>query len=169
MQLSINYYKGGFMKYIIMLILAICMVGFSQLKNEQSFALSSTIDEQDPPENIQVDTMPSATSYAGPKYPESARKLGVEATIWIKLVVNEKGEASKVVVFNTKLLNEGKGSEKENADALNDLNGAAVDAAKQWKFNPAILNGKPIKVWVTVPFKFRLDSAHKEEKKIKKK
>lgn len=134
----------------------------NEIKIQQSLL---TLNDQDPEENIQVDTMPRPLSPIAPKYPESARKLGVEATVWLKLIVNEKGEASKIVVIHSNLSSSGTATEKEAAVALNDLNAAAVDAAKQWKFNPAVLNGKSVKVWVTVPFKFKLDSPHKDEKK----
>lgn len=153
------------MKYLILLLLSMSVVSFSQSSAEQSFAMSSTIDEQDPPESIQVDTMPRPISPVAPKYPESARKLGVEAMIWLKMVINEKGDASKVVVFRSNTLSEGKGTEKETAAALSDLNAAAVDAAKQWKFTPAVLNGTPVKVWVTLPFKFKLDASKPEKNK----
>lgn len=151
------------------------MIGFSQSTSEQSFALSSTIDEQDPSENVQVDTMPRPTSYLAPNYPANARKLGVEATIWLKMVINEKGEASKIVVFKSNLSNnEGKNSEnqtpsKEVSVALDSLNAAAVATAKQWKFTPAVLNGKPTKVWVTIPFKFRLEPSKPDSKTKKNK
>ena len=37
----------------------------------------------------------------------------------------------------------------------NDVfNQSAVDAAKQWVFTPATKEGKPVSVWVSVPFKF---------------
>jgi Gram-negative bacterial TonB protein C-terminal len=32
----------------------------------------------------------------------------------------------------------------------------AIDAAKQFIFNPAMKEGKPVDVWVTFPFHFRL-------------
>ena len=38
------------------------------------------------------------------------------------------------------------------------FNQASIDAAMKWKFSPAILKGKPVAVWVTVPFKFRLNN-----------
>ena len=36
------------------------------------------------------------------------------------------------------------------------LDEEAVKALKQWKFQPAENNGKPIAVWVTLPFVFNL-------------
>lgn len=148
-------------------------VGFSQSANEQTYASKSTVEEQDPPENIQVDTMPRPTSPISPKYPESARKLGIEGEVWLKLVVDEKGNASKISVVRSHIINDEKGSEKnvtskESYAALDDLTTAAIEAAKNWKFSPAVLNGTPTKVWVTLPFKFKLDNAKMEHKKGKK-
>lgn len=156
------------MKYIVLLMSTICLIGYSQSTVEKTIALSSAIDEEDPQENIQVDTMPRPVTPISPKYPESARKLGIEGIVWLKLIVNEKGEAAKIVVFRSNITNPGKGTEAEGTVALNELNASAVDAAKQWKFNPAVLNGKPIKVWVTVPFKFKLDNSKQEQKTDKK-
>jgi len=36
------------------------------------------------------------------------------------------------------------------------LDPAALEAARQWVFKPALANGKPVAVWVAVPFSFRL-------------
>jgi TonB family protein len=32
----------------------------------------------------------------------------------------------------------------------------ALEAAKQWLFSPALKDGKPVDVWLTVPFTFKL-------------
>ena len=37
-----------------------------------------------------------------------------------------------------------------------NMNKAAVDAVKQWKFKPAQANGHPVAVWVRFPVKFIL-------------
>ena len=42
---------------------------------------------------------------------------------------------------------------RSNADALND---AAIAAALQWVFRPALMNSGPVNVWVCQPFKFSL-------------
>jgi len=34
---------------------------------------------------------------------------------------------------------------------------AAKNAAAQWVFTPAIQNDKPVRVWVSLPFKFQLN------------
>ena len=36
------------------------------------------------------------------------------------------------------------------------LNEASLEAAKKWVFTPAIDHGRPVSVWVTLPFHYRL-------------
>lgn len=36
------------------------------------------------------------------------------------------------------------------------LNEAALRAARQWVFKPALANNRPVAVWVAVPFDFHL-------------
>ncbi len=36
------------------------------------------------------------------------------------------------------------------------LTGAAVDAMKQWKYRPYLLNGEPVEVQTAVRFKFHM-------------
>jgi TonB family protein len=158
------------MKKILTLMFFSVSILFSQSMTENAIPPIFVDDGQDPPENIKVDKMPQTVAPVAPKYPERARKLGLEGMVWLKLVVDEQGNATKISVEKSNLTNEKQGSEKtvkssEADSALIDLNNAAIDAAKKWKFTPAVLNGKSVKVWVTVPFKFKLDAGHKEEKK----
>lgn len=101
-----------------------------------------------PPEFLPVEKQPMSIKNPAPLYPESARRRGMEGIVWLKLVVDEQGDVGKIEIAK--------------ADASGDLINAAMDAAKQWKFTPAIWGGKPVKVWVSVPFKFTLDSAGKK-------
>jgi TonB family protein len=75
------------------------------------------------------------------KYPESARKEGVTGTVHIGVQVDEHGK-----VLEAKIL--------ESLTAECDQ--AALDALKSVSWKPAIKNGTPVKVWVTVPVIFKL-------------
>ena len=81
------------------------------------------------------------------KYPPAAKKEGIEGTVWLKTLVDEEGRVAKVEI------------QKSEAEVLNQ---AAVDAVKQWLFKPAIMKGKPVAVWVSIPFRFVL-AADKEK------
>jgi Ca-activated chloride channel family protein len=84
-----------------------------------------------------------------PVYPELARRARVEAMIILEISVDEQGNVNAArVVRGHPLLDE-----------------AAVQAVKQWKYSPTLLNGAPVPVIATVtmifenPGKPRLDLA----------
>jgi outer membrane biosynthesis protein TonB len=37
----------------------------------------------------------------------------------------------------------------------------------KWKFKPAMMDGKPVAVWVTIPFKFKMDNPKTNKPKTK--
>ena len=74
-------------------------------------------------------------------YPEMARKVGVEGTVFIRVLVGKDG-----TVRQTKI-------EKSESSMLDQ---AAIDAVKKSVFTPAIQNGLPTSCWISIPIKFRL-------------
>lgn len=75
-----------------------------------------------------------------PEYPEIAKKAGVEGTIVVKVLIDTSGLVEKVEVIKAHPL----------------LNQAAIDAARQFEFEPAKQRGVPVKVWISIPFNFSL-------------
>jgi periplasmic protein TonB len=76
------------------------------------------------------------------KYPEIARKAGIEGQVIIYAKINTKG-----VVINTKVV---------KPLGNSGCNEAAISAIKQVKWKPAMQRDKPVTVWVSVPVKFKL-------------
>ena len=76
------------------------------------------------------------------KYPEIARKAGIEGTVIIYAKINKKG-----VVINTKII---------KALGNSGCNEAAIKAIKAVRWKPAMQRDKPVTVWVSVPVKFKL-------------
>jgi len=74
-------------------------------------------------------------------YPEEARKAGLEGKVWVKIWVDKTGKPKQVVI------------QKSAAEIFDQ---AAIDAARQFVFTPAVLNGAPTDVWVLIPFDFKL-------------
>ena len=105
------------------------------------FSQSATDDDAPPPDYVSYDKAPEPLKIVQPRYPAAARNSGAEGNVWVKLWVGKDGKVRKVIVS------------KSDAVALNQ---AAVDAATQWTFTPAIIRNAPVSVWVRVPFKFRL-------------
>jgi TonB family protein len=98
---------------------------------------------------VDVDEMPVPIKLINAKYPEAAIKAKLEGTVRIKALVNKLGRVDSIVVV------------KPNP-ALAELEKAAIEAAKQSEFKPAVKDGKPIAVWVTYPMKFVLTAKGKK-------
>ena len=74
------------------------------------------------------------------KYPEIAREAGMEGRVTVKVLVGPDGNVIKVGSVN-------------GPDVFQD---EVRDKAANLQFTPGLQNGKPVKVWVTVPFNFKL-------------
>ena len=77
-----------------------------------------------------------------PIYPESMRAEGREAEVQLEATIAPDGSVSGVHVTS--------------AQIHPDFAIAAIDAVRQWRFSPTLLNGKPIEVVMTVTVGFRL-------------
>lgn len=98
-------------------------------------------DEGPPPDFVPVEKQPVPVKQVTPVYPELAQRAQMEGTVWVKIWVDKEGKPKKAVVI------------KSDAEIFNQ---AAIDAAMQWVFTPAIMNNGPVAVWVAIPFKFKL-------------
>jgi TonB family protein len=77
-----------------------------------------------------------------PAYPESARARGVEGTVLLQAVISVEGMLLNANVLNTAVDGE--------------LAQSALDAVRQWRYSPTLLNGQPVEVVTTVTVVFRL-------------
>lgn len=156
-------------------------------KNEETeLFISLRMDDNDPPDFVPVEKHPQPLPghTPAPKYPELGRKIKMEGMVWIKFLVNEEGNVTKADVIREEftrsdslgLLTRYSPSEEkritdETYKAKNQFEEAAKEAGFQWKFTPAVMGGQNVKVWVSIPFKFKLDTEKKplEGKPSKKK
>ncbi len=76
-------------------------------------------------------------------YPELAKKAGIEGRVFVKAYIDEKGNVTEAEIIK----GIGHGCDE-----------AAMKAVKETKFIPGKHKGKPVKVQVSVPILFRLDS-----------
>ncbi|HVO93557.1 MAG TPA: energy transducer TonB [Terriglobales bacterium] len=77
-----------------------------------------------------------------PRYPESARRAGVQGVTTLRVHVLENGRVSEVII--------------DQSAGFRDLDLAAADAVKKWLFEPARQGKNPVAVWVMLPVKFEL-------------
>src|SRR3954471_20847461 len=89
--------------------------------------------------NIRV---PRKTVDVHPIYPKSMRDAGREGVVPIEAVIGPDGSVTSVRVLT--------------AQVHPDFAIAAVDAVRQWKFTPTLLNGAPVEVVMKVSVQFGL-------------
>jgi periplasmic protein TonB len=75
-----------------------------------------------------------------PIYPELARRAHVEGTVTLMAFIDEDGNVENLQVVSGHLL----------------LRDAALQAVRQWKYSPTVLNGEPVSVQATVNIIFKL-------------
>ncbi len=94
-----------------------------------------------PEKGEQLVHSPKITHFEEPVYPDEATRDRIEGDVVVKVLVGVDGKPIKAEVL--------RGPEP--------LRKAALKAAKQARFEPGTMDGKPIKAWVALPYKFRLE------------
>jgi periplasmic protein TonB len=95
-----------------------------------------------PPDGVTRRAIPRGGYQYRPAYPSSARSLGIQGTTLLHVLVSDSGRVAEVVV-------------KQSAGHP-DLDRAAADAVRRWRFEPARRGSDPVEMWVQLPFEFRL-------------
>ena len=75
-----------------------------------------------------------------PAYPQLAKTQRIEGAVRIDALVDAAGKVSSMKVVSGPVL----------------LHQAAMEALRQWKYQPAMLDGKPVSMHLTVTIQFRL-------------
>lgn len=75
-----------------------------------------------------------------PIYPPPARQARIQGTVILKVVINKSGNVENMQLFSGHPM----------------LAPAALDAVRQWKYKPYLLNGEPVEVETRVSVNFRL-------------
>jgi TonB family protein len=88
-----------------------------------------------------------------PIYPYGLRKSGIVGEVLVGFVVDSKGNVVNAIAV------------RSNSPAFNE---AAVEAVRKWKFEPAIVDGRPVNCRMTVPIVFDLnDGSGREQVTVK--
>src|SRR3954470_12505190 len=86
---------------------------------------------------------PRIVSAAKPQYTAEAMRNRIQGSVRLRAVVERDGTPSGIEVVNS-------------LDKQFGLDQAAIDAVKQWRFEPGTLDGNPVRVMVTVDLSFVL-------------
>jgi periplasmic protein TonB len=94
-----------------------------------------SFEVEKPPECVNLSQVRGSMTY-----PEVARQAGIEGKVTVKVLVGPDGSVIKVGSIT-------------GPDVFAD---EVRDKSMDLQFTPGLQNGKPVKVWVTVPFNFKL-------------
>ena len=75
-----------------------------------------------------------------PRYPTHAQLAHIEGVVVLDAVIDQTGRVTDVHVTRS----------------IQALDQAAIDAVRQWRFTPTLLNGEPVSILLTVTVRFTL-------------
>ena len=95
-----------------------------------------------------------------PEFTKEAKKAKVQGVVTVSLVVDEHGQPQNVhIVRGMGIGPDGRPDpklKKAARKAADGMNQSAVDAVKQYKFKPAMENGRPVAVYLNVEVNFEI-------------
>jgi protein TonB len=94
------------------------------------------------PSGITQTAIPRGGYQVRPSYPGTARRLGIQGTTTLRIFVDVDGRVTDIVV--------------EQSAGHADLDHAAADAVRRWRFEPARRGAEAVGMWVLLPVEFRL-------------
>jgi TonB family protein len=107
------------------------------------FCLVSSVAAQVVPQRVRVSegvAQGLLLNKVDPVYPPLAKQARIQGTVILQVVISKSGDIENVQLFSGHPL----------------LAPAAIDAVKQWKYKPYLLNGEPIEVETRVKVNFTL-------------
>ena len=90
----------------------------------------------------QVDQPPTPTRKIEPEFPLAARRLGIGGKVVVKFLVKADGNVARASIIE--------------ADPKEIFEESALEAVKEWQFNPGRFHGEAVATWVVLPIQFRL-------------
>jgi protein TonB len=136
------------MRVVTLLIVAVVCLAIGYFAGKQTATMqagkAAVLEEtsSSQPGLICYDTPPEVKQSVAPEYPEVARKAGTQGMVVLKILVDTTGTVAEVQI---------------SKPVSQELDQAAVAAARQWKFSPAMQKGRPVAIWMNLPVNFQLD------------
>jgi TonB family protein len=96
----------------------------------------------DPLDSTHVDRLPRFVKLVLPPYPPMAQQIGLEGTAWVRVSIDESGEAHNAQVY-----------ESSGTQSLDD---ATVHSANKCRYLPARYHGRNVAVRVIYAVDFKL-------------
>lgn len=95
-----------------------------------------------PTASASVTTAPLPLHYVAPEYPQEMRRDGIEGSVLVICRIDATGKL--------------RSAEAVRSSDVNFVD-PALAAVRQWRFKPALRDGVPVEMDVTIPIRFALD------------
>ncbi len=105
--------------------------------------VNATLPATGLPSGDDLDERPEEISIRRPSYPISARQLGQEGLVVVRILINESGAVEDAEIV-----------ESRGPDSFRQ---AVLDVALTWRFRPALRDGVPVPVWGVKRIRFKLE------------
>jgi TonB family protein len=112
---------------------------------DQTLAVIMPAPVEEPPAphyEVYSEELPVCVTRVAPEYPTMAREADISGEVVTHVLVGADGRVHDVRV--------------DQQHSVLMLDDAATQAARELVFVPALVNNRPVAVWVAVPFNFRL-------------
>lgn len=120
----------------------LCMIAHSDQKEQPKSQESKTENAEGKVYEVGGEVKsPKLVHYVEPSFSPKANEAYVEGTVRISTIITKTGAATNPRVLS------GLNTEEDRT---------AIEALKQWKFEPGTRNGQPVNVRVTVEINFHL-------------
>jgi protein TonB len=83
---------------------------------------------------------PKKLKHVNPVYPAIARQARVQGVVVLECTINRQGRVADIKILR----------------GIPLLDAAAIEAVRQWVYEPTLINGKPVPVIMTVTLNFRI-------------
>ncbi|MCG8342540.1 MAG: energy transducer TonB, partial [Chlorobiales bacterium] len=93
---------------------------------------------------VPCEIMPSFVKQKEPRYPDMARRAGIEGRVVVSVLISENGMPIKAQIV------------KRAPSDQTVFDKSAIECVMNSTYSPGIQNGSPVKVWLTVPIRFTL-------------
>jgi protein TonB len=90
--------------------------------------------------HISYDIKPVPIRLINPEYPELARLGNISGTVYVELLIGTDGHVKDIRI----------------ADGPEIFHDSVINAVRTMIFKPAQARGRPVSVWITMPFRFTL-------------
>lgn len=100
--------------------------------------------QQVPPKKVRIGgniAQKNLETKVNPRYPPSAKAAGIQGTVVLDATITTEGVPVDLRVVSS---------------PSNDLTQASIDAVRQWRYRPTLLNGEPVEVETTININFTL-------------